>query len=251
MKNYYSILEVEEDASQPQIKKAYRSLVKKYHPDRSSIPHAEKLFAEVNEAYKVLSDPEQRVIYDQKKSGNHTRSRYASSYRYSAGQKVDLKPYIVYFRAISSFGLVISIVLSLDFLLPRTMVSDRVINVENIIASTKSGQQILVAKKIFTDYEVYEISEDLSMRLYKNQPIGINKSKILSLTTSIDFKPDNAEHRYYLNASIYRNFSFGWIVLLITSVIGVALKKSPEMILNFGIVNGILILLVIFFTLIS
>lgn len=64
-KDYYSILGVKRKASQEEIKKAYRRLARKYHPDVSKESDAEKRFKEVGEAYAVLKDPEKRVAYDQ------------------------------------------------------------------------------------------------------------------------------------------------------------------------------------------
>ena len=64
-KDYYKILGVERGASEEDIKKAYRKLARKYHPDVSKEPDAEKRMKEVNEAYEVLSDPEKRAAYDQ------------------------------------------------------------------------------------------------------------------------------------------------------------------------------------------
>lgn len=64
-RDYYDILGVSEDASQEEIKKAYRKLAKKYHPDRNpDAPDAEERFKEISEAHRVLSDPEQRQQYD-------------------------------------------------------------------------------------------------------------------------------------------------------------------------------------------
>ncbi len=64
-KDYYRILGVEKAARADEIKKAYRKLARKYHPDVSKEPDAEKRMKEVNEAYAVLSDTEKRAAYDQ------------------------------------------------------------------------------------------------------------------------------------------------------------------------------------------
>ena len=64
-KDYYEILGVARDASADEIKKAYKKLAHKYHPDISKDPEGEEKFKEVNEAYKTLKDPELRKAYDQ------------------------------------------------------------------------------------------------------------------------------------------------------------------------------------------
>ena len=65
-KNYYEILGIEKDASEEEIKFAYRRLAKKYHPDvNKTDPNAKNKFIEINEAYNVLIDPVKRRIYDQ------------------------------------------------------------------------------------------------------------------------------------------------------------------------------------------
>jgi curved DNA-binding protein len=63
-KDYYKILGVERNADQDTIRKAYRRLAAKYHPDRNKEKDAEERFKEVNEANEVLSDPEKRQRYD-------------------------------------------------------------------------------------------------------------------------------------------------------------------------------------------
>ena len=63
-KNYYVILGIDANATEDQIRKAYRALVREYHPDVNNSPEAEEIFHDVQEAYEVLADPEQRRTYD-------------------------------------------------------------------------------------------------------------------------------------------------------------------------------------------
>nr|Q9UXR9.1 RecName: Full=Chaperone protein DnaJ [Methanosarcina thermophila]CAB53763.1 heat shock protein 40(DnaJ) [Methanosarcina thermophila TM-1] len=63
-RDYYEILGLSRDATPEDIKKSYRKLALKYHPDRNKEPGAEEKFKEISEAYAVLSDPEKRAQYD-------------------------------------------------------------------------------------------------------------------------------------------------------------------------------------------
>lgn len=63
-KDYYKILGVSRDATEEQIKKGYRKMALKYHPDKNKSPNAEEKFKEISEAYDVLSDKDKKVVYD-------------------------------------------------------------------------------------------------------------------------------------------------------------------------------------------
>ena len=65
MKNYYKILQLEPTATQEEIKKSFRKLAKKFHPDvNKNNPKAEEVFKEMNEAYGILSDETKKAEYD-------------------------------------------------------------------------------------------------------------------------------------------------------------------------------------------
>ena len=68
-RNYYEILGVDRKASEDDIKKAYRKLVRKYHPDVSKDPDAVAKTSEINIAYETLHDKEKRAEYDEIRSG--------------------------------------------------------------------------------------------------------------------------------------------------------------------------------------
>jgi curved DNA-binding protein len=64
-KDYYEVMGVARDATQDEIKRVYRKLARKYHPDVSKEADAEERFKSLGEAYEVLKDPEKRAAYDQ------------------------------------------------------------------------------------------------------------------------------------------------------------------------------------------
>src|SRR5687767_11013450 len=63
-RDYYEVLGVERSADKETLKKTFRKLAQKYHPDVNKSPEAEPLFKEINEAYQVLSDDQKRAAYD-------------------------------------------------------------------------------------------------------------------------------------------------------------------------------------------
>src|SRR5574344_1504751 len=80
-KDYYETLGVSKDASDEEIKKAYRQMAKKWHPDANpdNRKEAEEKFKEVGEAYSVLSNPEKRRMYDQFGSADGPQGGYGGS----------------------------------------------------------------------------------------------------------------------------------------------------------------------------
>ena len=96
MKDYYQILGVKKTASEEEIKKRYRVLAHKYHPDVSLIKDAEEIFKDINEAYAVLSDSLKRADYDQELEQGFVRRKEAEK---EAGYKEPEKPTLGMFVA--------------------------------------------------------------------------------------------------------------------------------------------------------
>lgn len=84
-KDYYQTLDVPRDAAADVIKKAYRKLARKYHPDVSKEPDAEARMKEINEAFAVLSDTEKRAAYDQLGQRYHSGQEFRPPPDWDAG----------------------------------------------------------------------------------------------------------------------------------------------------------------------
>lgn len=83
----YSILEISKDASEKDIKKAYRKLTLQYHPDRNNSSDAEEKIRKINEAYEVLGDKDKRMLYD---SGTNQSGFSFGEFHFSDVQGVDI-----------------------------------------------------------------------------------------------------------------------------------------------------------------
>jgi curved DNA-binding protein len=84
-KDYYKVMGVARDATETQIKQAYRKLARKYHPDVSKEKDAEARFKEVGEAYEVLKTPEKRAAYDQLGQGHRPGEEFRPPPDWGAG----------------------------------------------------------------------------------------------------------------------------------------------------------------------
>lgn len=90
MKNYYTVLGVSEQSSQEEIKKAYRRLAKKYHPDTN--PDGKEIFEEIGKAYQVLGDEEKRKQYDESRKQGGRSSHEKKGQKGQARQAYQRRP---------------------------------------------------------------------------------------------------------------------------------------------------------------
>jgi molecular chaperone DnaJ len=107
MKDYYKILQVSKTATMAEIKKSYRNLAKKYHPDANKDdPKAKEIFQDIGDAYNTLGDEEKRKVYDQKIGGtNEPEASQSSTSHNTSNTKGENKNYRdINFNDISSMN---------------------------------------------------------------------------------------------------------------------------------------------------
>ncbi len=255
LKDYYRILEVASTATAADIKKSYRRLAQLYHPDRNSSEHAEALFKEINAAYEVLGDPVKRWEYDNRLTATPTSPvhpdpairRRPAGYRpqpkgpsetYLAMQAV--LPYVRYVFYVGSF---LCLALAVDFLLPSNHLIERVQsnayesvhirgNVTKTALVTESGKRI-------------ELAVDDIHLFPEGSNVDVQISKLFSILIRVHNTDSN--QRTGNLATVYRNYSFAPIVLLIVSVLGLMYPRRVEFVFNLAVVGVFVILLTIFF----
>ncbi len=265
MKDYYKILNIDRHASDQQIKKAYRELALKFHPDKSKFENAHQKFTEINEAYQILGRKNSRenynFIFDYEQLNQmrvRTEStfttvsdwgeevkRKARQYRspaYARNEEddIDLRPYVKSVRVVSILSFLFTFLVILDYFLPKTTYEQ---TVQTKLTTYKSTNSIVIATEDFQ----FPLGYTYSKLIHSGDKATISLSPIfriqynMKVDTGLDsyvFKPDY---------SIYNIFSFFLIILLATSYIGIFQKKeNPELIFSAGVANVFLSLLVMY-----
>lgn len=87
MKNYYDVLGLDRNAEPDRIKRAFRDLAIRYHPDINHTPEAQVKMREINDAYSILGNPEEKRKYDASFSTTFSETAPGSSYTYSSAYK--------------------------------------------------------------------------------------------------------------------------------------------------------------------
>ncbi len=249
MKNYYSILRVSRSADTQTIKRSYRLLVQKYHPDINPDPQAAELIKEINEAYDVLSDPAKKNEYDFRVSNPnqqtpvsqpapHRDPRYRRSHRplKKENQQLELiRNYVHLAIKVSWAGCFLCFFLLLDFCLPHRVVKDTV----QTLYTTSSGRTQSHVVVSASGQRIKIGFEDL-LTMQEGAPIEITEAAITSIAISI-YVPEKA-HFITSMATLYRTYLFVPLLLLVSSALGLLVRNRVELQFNAGIVSFILII---------
>jgi curved DNA-binding protein CbpA len=244
MKDYYQILGVRRTAGLPEIRRAYRTLAQKLHPDVNSDPAAHELIKEVNEAYDVLGDGVKKVEYDFRLDNPYTTQqepvhrdpayKRKRTYHPPTPQGTSqhelmtkLMPYLVW---IARIGCSICLFLLVDFSIPHRIIQDTTLTYESRGYGRARSLYIIT-----TAGRALKVSSEDAMFFLDQQSIEIEESVMLSELIEIRI-PDKGVRITNLSTA-YQNFKFVPALLLIFSALGAARKGSVEFRFNVGILN--------------
>jgi len=249
LKNYYFILGLNIYAQEHEIKQAYRKLALQYHPDRNSSKDAEAIFKEVNEAYEILGDSQRKFEYDQLLMGvpvakPHRDPRYRprppGSYSRSSKKKELLevmRSYLRYAIMISRVALLFSAVLIADYSLPLEKTQREVVHLK----SKKEYRGARSYQLELEDGETVNLNRQTALEFQRGSVITIYNSALFSVPLLLE--NEKTQFKTKIPVSIYGNFVFLPLVLLITSLLGTFYWKGVEFRFNLGVVNFFLMML--------
>jgi hypothetical protein len=262
MKNYYTILGVRENATDQEIKKAFRGLAVQYHPDKNPDPKVEVLFKEITEAYNTLSDPEKKVFYDLRRqnpfmdtapktsteTSRHRDPPYKGvGHEHTPKAKVNLAkklqvaslPYLMIF---CYAGIILPLMLFVDYNVPYTNVNDVIVH-----ARVYAGEEVRHApnnfKFIFTTSsgDVIKISDLNKLSLEKGDNIQFSKTKIFKTVMVVSDGIYRLKTGYVYKAVIFVPF-----ILLCLSIVGVSRRKDVEMAFSLCLASAFLLVMSLF-----
>jgi len=267
VKDYYKILKIDRYATEGQIKKAYRELALKYHPDKSESAGTHIIFTEINEAYQVLSRKENRenynYIYDYdvlNKRRVDTEEKYSSRMDWGRDihkktthgepvyardeESIDLTPYIRSVRLVSILSFLFTFLVILDYFLPTADHEQTI--VEKLTTYKSTSTTIIVTE----DFQ-FPLNFRYSRMVRRGNKAIISLSPIFGIQLKLHVTSGMDSYDFNPHYSIYNIFAFFLIILLFTSYLGIYHKASnPELIFSAGVANvflSILVMYLIFF----
>lgn len=183
-KSYYDILGVSNDASDTDLKKAYRQLSLKYHPDRCPGPEGESMMRKVNEAYETLSDANARKQYDMSLSGIHDMHGMDMFFQHMFGGAGS--PFAQMFGGGNGQGINIEIVHGpggATFIRQRH--NPTVVSVSITLEQAFTGTSVPVSKPNSSEIEIVDI------------PAGVNNGHVIHVSQDLHVRVTISPHNLF------------------------------------------------------
>lgn len=191
MRNYYlEILELPPNATEKEIKTAYRRLSKKYHPDRNPQPEAEDKFIEITQAYDYLTSPQptyaEPTTYREPEVSEYERWRQQARERVrqqkreeAAAKEALIRKLVGYFNFVAAAIFIFNILLATDYLLPKQRYEQRSLRIEKVFEGSRYHETYRYDDLHFEDFtlrinkgefvmkESFERAEVIATRIFK------------------------------------------------------------------------------------
>jgi hypothetical protein len=258
MKDYYEILSVRRTATAHEIKRAYRLLAVRYHPDKNPDPVAEQFFKEINEAYQVLGDPVERQLYDNRFINNtepveYETPRTQSRHRDPAYRRRDpsvkvksekqrlyemMEQYVPLMRKVVVVALVVSGVLFVDFILPNELIAEKILHSQALKSRSNRGS-VAQWRIITSSGKVIDVLYSYASFFDAGDIVSIERTRILGVIRYIS--TDHVDVR--INKSLYGNFLFAPLGLLGTAIFGWYYRWRVDYVFNAGVVSILMLML--------
>lgn len=246
MKDFYAILGVSPLAGEAEIKRAFRKLAVRYHPDKNRSPEAKALFQEINEAYDTLGDPEKRAVYDGRRNdplddiiaepvrthrdpAYHRQTAYPRPPRHEPpASYVLMRDYLKYVIWICRIGFVVSALFFLDYFLPYHQQNERIREIYGV----RFGRS--------TAYYVVLTWEGHKIKLYDFESIDLRNDAVVRTTRTALYQTvmsvSNESGTDVLRvAYMYRSLLWMPIILFVNSLLALLLRRRVELCFNLNI----------------
>lgn len=242
MKDYYRILHVSRFASNEEIKRSYRRLALRFHPDVSEAADAHLMIAEINEAYQILNDPTLRTQYDnlyyQATQDINLQTQDSKKYRrnvvYKETKKVvdNITPVIkVVYKWMAIISLIFAFFIFLDWIMPSRIIKGTYYKNDQRQNVIQVGEELIF----------FELNEWVN--LADGGSIDLIVSLFFGFTRSVQFSNNGVVELFYVRDNYFSIFLF---LPLVTSVLGVILltiKEDEEYYAKFGTANAYLLII--------
>lgn len=256
--NHYQILEIPQTASPSEVKKAYRRLAKKYHPDLNPSLEASRKIRLINDAWEILSDSTSRNLYDLYLNGVPVKTvldevtpqqKYRAEYlqKRKKAQEERIRQQIHYkqkfyryFRWVNIICFVASLIYTIDYYFDSEVYHfsiDKIVQARNYTTYVQfqNGYSVRTSQELYSAYQA-----STSKRL------SIHISAILQIPREVRIIGSNK--RYHISDTFYVFNNAFSIIMFICSMIVVGNKTYTDVRLTFGLLSCMTLLWVLLFT---
>ncbi|MDX1905673.1 MAG: J domain-containing protein [Bacteroidia bacterium] len=232
MKDHYNTLGLTPAATQQEIKQAFRRLAVRYHPDSNPDPQAHRIFLEINEAYQVLSDPDQRKIYDlsllmvsYRTTPDPAWEPPATPPRPGPPRPDPFQNWAPWVRMLAMLTLLLAGSVWVDYLVADDHPQSEILRI-NIVPGTLLNLRLIVE----TGTDVFVADMDKADWLRRREMIIVRRTPWYGIVTRItrQLPDDGSPASFRPHYGIYDAFCFAPILMVIAALLSLLYRKHAE-----------------------